>query len=249
MDDPTLSPARASATQAGACGLLGVWHGVEPGSEEAFDDWYDRQHHRERVGVPGFLRARRYLNAAQGPRYFNRYDVTGAEVLASPAYLDRVNHPTAWTRAMLHRYRDTARAVFRLAMRHGDADGGSLVTLRIPEGALQGTDEWLERCRAALQTLVSAPGVLGAECWLADAGATALRSEEKRLRPDVDAAVAQVLLVEGSDLDRVDRAVALHLLPLIPEGALADRFRLVYDLRGRPEPRRRQREDEEPCGS
>jgi hypothetical protein len=249
MDDPTLLPAHASDAQAGVRGLLGVWHGVEPGSEEAFDDWYDRQHHRERVGVPGFLRARRYLNAAQGPRYFNRYDVTGVQVLASPAYLDRLNHPTEWTRAMLPRYRDTTRGVFRLVSRLGDADGGSLVTLRIPDGALQGTDVWLERCRVALQTLTSAPGVLGAECWLADAGTTTLRSEEKRLRPDVDAMVAQVLLVEGSDLDRVDRAVALHLRPLIHEGALADRFRLVYDLRGRPEPRGQQRKDEVPCGS
>lgn len=233
MDDPTAPQARAPEAQ--ACGLLGVWHGVEPGSEDAFDEWYDRQHHRERVGVPGFLRARRYLNVAQGPRYFNRYDVAGAQVLASAAYLDRLNHPTDWTRAMLPRYRDTTRAVFRLDSRHGEADGGSLLTLRIPEGALQDAGDWLGRCRPALGALAATAGVLSAECWLADVEATTLRSEEKRLRPGTDAVVAQALLVEGSDLGRVDRAVTQHLLPLIPPGAVLDRFQWVFDLRQRLE--------------
>lgn len=212
-------------------GMLGVWHGVEPGFEDAFDDWYDRQHHRERVNVPGFLRARRYLNQGQGPRYFNRYDVTNAGVLASSAYLDRLNNPTEWTRSQLHRYRDTTRAVFELAGRFGDAEGGSLLTLRIPEGAIADFGAWATRLRDALRAIAAERGVLRAELWHGDAAASTLRSEEKRLRPGADTIVAQAMLIEGSDADRVRDAVGKLLLALLPPAVVVDSFRLVFDLR------------------
>lgn len=212
-------------------GMLGVWHGVEPGFEDAFDDWYDRQHHRERVNVPGFLRARRYLNQGQGPRYFNRYDVTDAGVLASPAYLERLNNPTEWTRAQLHHYRDTTRAVFGLAERFGDAEGGSLLSLRLAEGAIADSGAWATRLRDALRALAAERGVLRTELWLGDAAASTLRSEEKRLRPGADAIVAQAILVEGSDADRVRDAAGKRLLPLLPPAVAVDSLQLVFDLR------------------
>src|SRR5512139_868356 len=109
---PTPDPhRRARSTQ----GLLAIWHDVEAGFEPAIDEWYDRQHHQERVGIPGFARARRYLNLAAGPRYFSRYDVDDAAVLRSAAYLAALNHPTPWTQSVMPRYRNTTRAVFRLA--------------------------------------------------------------------------------------------------------------------------------------
>jgi hypothetical protein len=228
---PSLPAFPHDADNGRGLGLLGVWHGVEPGFEDAFDDWYDRQHHRERVSVPGFLRARRYLNLAAGPRYFNRYDVTDVDVLASPAYLDRLNSPTAWTRSQLPHYRDTTRAVFRLGERAGEAEGGSLVTLRLPEGAITDTAGWRDELRGSLAALVADRAVLRAELWLGDSAASTLRSEEKRLRPGPDAVVAQTLLIEGSDAAHVDSAVQKRLPGLLPPATVVDRFRLVFDLR------------------
>ncbi len=208
-------------------GLLAIWHGVEPGFEPSFDDWYDRQHHLERVGIPGFARARRYLNCGGGPRYFARYDVDDAAVLASAAYLDALNHPTPWTRALMPRYRGTTRSVFRFAAGAGNAEGAALVTLRLAGGEarsdLPGGDE--------LATLVAAPGVLRAELWEADAEVSTLRTEEKKLRAAADGVVGWAYLVEGSDMGRLVDAVARHLLPSLPVAATIDHYRLVFQLR------------------
>jgi hypothetical protein len=216
-----------------AVGLLGVWHGVEPGFERNFDEWYDREHHRERVGIDGFLRARRYVNLGRGPRFFCRYEVTDAGVLASAAYLHRVDNPTEWTRSLLPRYRDTTRAVFRSVARVGDAEGGSLVTLRVSDTTVADAEGWLDRALAALQPLCSDAGVLRVELWHADIAASGLRSEEKRLRPDADAVPAYAVLVEGSDVDRASDAVSARLLPLVARDAVVDRYRLAFALERR----------------
>jgi len=211
----------------GAEGLLAIWHGAEMEFESEFDDWYDRQHHPERVGIPGFERARRYLNLDGGPRYFSRYDVKSADVLASPAYLHALNHPTEWTRKLMPRYRNTTRAVFRFAGGVGDADGGELVTLRISGGAPDAVRTFGPQPMAAL---AQAPGVLKIEIWTADTAVSTLRTEEKKLRGSADDVVGQAILVEGSSIDRLTDAVARHLLPLLGATAKLDRYRFVYQL-------------------
>lgn len=209
-------------------GLLAIWHGVEPGFESSFDDWYDRQHHTERVEVAGFVRARRYVNLDTGPRYFSRYDVHDARVLASAPYLGSLNNPTEWTRTLMPRYRNTMRAVFRFVAGAGDADGGLLVTLRIGGGVAVVSHEFERR---KLAELAAAPGVLRVEVWKGDNAVSTLPTEEKKLRGAADGVVGQAILVEGSDIDRVTDAAARHLLPFLAAAATTDRYRLVYQLR------------------
>lgn len=208
-------------------GLLAIWHGVEPGFEPSFDDWYDRQHHLERVAIPGFARARRYLNCGDGPRYFARYDVDDAAVLASAAYLDALNHPTRWTRSLMPLYRGTTRSVFRFAAGAGDAEGAALVTLRLA-GGVTGSDL---PGGGELATLVAAPGVLRAELWEADTAVSTLRTEEKELRAAADGVVGWALLVEGSDMGRLVDAVARYVLPSLPAPATIDRYHFAFQLR------------------
>jgi len=208
-------------------GLLAIWHGTEAGFEPSFDDWYDRQHHLERVSIAGFARARRYVNLGAGPRYFSRYDVDNALVLASKAYLDALNNPTDWTRTLMPRYRNTTRAVFRFVTGAGDEEGGELVTLRLAGDAMDSTRAFGRREIAAL---VSAPGVLRVEIWRTDSAVSTLRTEEKKLRGTQDAVVEGAMLVEGSDGARLRDAVARHLLPYLAETATIDRYRFVYQL-------------------
>jgi hypothetical protein len=216
----------APSMHGAARGLLAIWHGAEPGYEPTFDDWYDRQHHRERVGIPGFRRARRYVNLGAGPRYFSRYDVDAPSVLASVPYLHALNHPTAWTQAVMPRYRNTTRAVFAYAGGAGDAEGGDLVTLRLAVGS----GEARVPSASELSRLVEAPGVLRVEVWRADRDVSSLRTEEKKLRGAADDVVAQAILVEGSAIDRVGDAVARHLLPLLDAVPIVDRYRFVFGL-------------------
>ena len=41
-------------------GVLAIWHTITPEGEAEYWRWHDREHIPERVGVPGFLRGRRY---------------------------------------------------------------------------------------------------------------------------------------------------------------------------------------------
>jgi hypothetical protein len=71
--------------------------------EEEFNAWYDEEHLVERLGVPGFRSARRWV--AEGKpgegRYLATYELDSAAVLTSAAYLARLNQPTPWTKRCL----------------------------------------------------------------------------------------------------------------------------------------------------
>jgi hypothetical protein len=68
--------------------------------EEEFNAWYDDEHIAERLAVPGYRSARRWV--AQGPpgqgKYLATYELDTAAVLQSPEYLQRLNDPTPWSR-------------------------------------------------------------------------------------------------------------------------------------------------------
>ncbi len=77
-----------------------------PGAmEEEFNAWYDTEHLPERLAIPGFRSARRWV-AAGAPgegKYLATYELDGAGVLQSPAYLERFANATPWTRRCLGR--------------------------------------------------------------------------------------------------------------------------------------------------
>ncbi|HET7362121.1 MAG TPA: hypothetical protein VFJ70_00975 [Burkholderiales bacterium] len=71
--------------------------------EEEFNAWYDTEHLPERLAIPGFLTARRWV-AAGAPgagKYLATYELDCAGVLQSPAYLERFANATPWTRRCL----------------------------------------------------------------------------------------------------------------------------------------------------
>lgn len=56
-------------------------------AEDEFHDWYDTEHIPERLAVPGFLNAERWLGAANPKQSVALYDLDTVGVLHSPAYL------------------------------------------------------------------------------------------------------------------------------------------------------------------
>jgi len=203
---------------------LGVWHGVAEGHEQAVDEWYNREHHFERIGIPGFLRARRYVNLGRGPRYFSRYDVTDVSVLARAPYLAALNNPSPWSQRIFPHYRSTVRGAFRVSGRHGSAEGGVIATLRFvsqpPELSPVG--------EALLKSLAEAQGVVRAEAWLVDVPATTPNTREKELRVSAEAYPASVLVLEGSRADGLAAAID-NILPAALRGtATIDMLQLVF---------------------
>jgi hypothetical protein len=82
-------------------GLLLVAIDVDPRHEAELNRWYDEEHIAERMAIPGFLRARRFVAVEGRPRYLALYDLASPAVLESAAYLHATGAAaTALTRRM-----------------------------------------------------------------------------------------------------------------------------------------------------
>ena len=82
-----------------------------------YNEWYDKEHLPRCVGIPGVLRARRYMSVActsgnAGPKYLTAYELTGPDVWESPAA--QVARKTAWTEKMRSLFSNTRRALYQL---------------------------------------------------------------------------------------------------------------------------------------
>ena len=70
-----------------AKGLLFMAFDFSTAHADEFHDWYDREHVPERLGVPGFLNAERWIAEDNPSVHVATYDLDNAAVLATPAYL------------------------------------------------------------------------------------------------------------------------------------------------------------------
>ena len=87
-------------------GFLLVLMQPPPALEEEFNAWYDTEHIAERLAVPGFETALRYVCIDGAPRYLAMYDLASPGVLKSPAYLKvGFGNASPWTRRVTSRVR------------------------------------------------------------------------------------------------------------------------------------------------
>lgn len=84
-------------------GLLLTLTEPPPAMEEEFNAWYDEEHLAERLSIPGFRSARRWVAdvPAGAGKYLATYELDSAAVLTSPAYLAKFENATPWTRRCL----------------------------------------------------------------------------------------------------------------------------------------------------
>lgn len=87
-------------------GMLCTRTDIDAADEAGFNCWYDKEHMEERVGIPGFLDARRYVAIRGRPKYLNLYETRSLAVLDSPPYLTRLANQTAWSMEMLGKVRN-----------------------------------------------------------------------------------------------------------------------------------------------
>jgi hypothetical protein len=69
-----------------AKGLLFMAFDFSTAHEDEFHDWYDLEHVPERLRVPGFLNAERWIDEQNPKIHVATYDLDNAGVLATPAY-------------------------------------------------------------------------------------------------------------------------------------------------------------------
>ncbi len=212
--------------------FLAFSHDVTPGDEPDWTEWHDREHVPERLGVPGFLRLRRYVGLGDEPRFFYFYETDDLDVLQSPAYLERLGNPTAWTKRCMPYVVNNKRTACRLTTTLGHGFGGALAVIDIgpAAGRADGLRRWLTE--TALPAALAATGVVGAHLGEADASATTVKTDEKKLLQAPDSMARWLVMVEGVDREAVAAASsrALGDAVLRAAGADPDIARGLYQL-------------------
>jgi hypothetical protein len=84
-------------------GLLLTLTEPPPAMEEEFNAWYDEEHLAERLAIPGFRSATRWVTDVPpgAGKYLATYELDSLKVLSSPAYLERFRNQTPWSRRCL----------------------------------------------------------------------------------------------------------------------------------------------------
>jgi hypothetical protein len=203
-------------------GAICIWNDITDEGRDAFYAWHLAEHMPERVGIPGFVRGRRYIatDAATAPEFFTLYEVATPEVLLGQDYANRLNAPTGWTRRATQAFRHTARALARVKASFGQGPGGILLSLRF--AVAEGEEETVaaQLSSEVLPKLAVLPQVTGAHLCLTNEAASSVKTAESRDRADIEAAPAWVVLVEGCNQAPLEQALAVLLASPAGDGLL-----------------------------
>ncbi len=213
-------------------GILMVVANVGGGDEAEFNRWYDCEHIRERVAIPGFLSAQRYVSTSDSRwKYLALYETESLQTLRSPAYLEALANQTELSKSILARFRDPQRSVGERTCTAGYGTGGVVSIARIRPKPGMGAA--LRRALSAeiLPQLVRQEGAIRASLVECDPALSRPVAEHPKggldvIRPDdwlltVDAAGA-----EPARFDAAALAGAEPVETLEPIGT----FRLLWDL-------------------
>jgi hypothetical protein len=89
--------------------------------DEEFNAWYNTEHVPERIAVPGFLTARRYVVEGTPGRYMAHYDLSDLSVLHTEPYANISRNPSPWTRRITHKLAENTRNEYELVQSIGQA--------------------------------------------------------------------------------------------------------------------------------
>jgi hypothetical protein len=178
-------------------GAVAIWHDVADEGRRNFYAWHGNEHMPERAGIPGFLRGRRYVAVDGSPEFFNLYETVSRFTVTGADYAVRLNAPTPWTTASVRHFRNVARSLCDVRASFGNGQGGLIATLRYtaPRTDIEAGRDRL--ARSVLPELAVEAGVAGCHLLVADEAASAVETEERKLRPGGTAIPRDILLVEG----------------------------------------------------
>jgi hypothetical protein len=180
-------------------GAVAIWHDIAPEGRAQFYAWHGHEHMPERAGIPGFVRGRRYVALEGSPEYFNLYETVSPKTVTGPDYLSRLNSPTPWTVDSVKHFRNVSRSLCSVAASHGDGHGGLIATFRYDVAGAQAAAHRLRMSRQVLPALSEVAGVAGCHLLVADEAASAVETEEKKVRAEKNLIPRWIVLVESWD--------------------------------------------------
>ena len=163
-------------------GAVAIWHDIVPEGREEFYAWHGSEHMPERVGIPGFLRGRRYAAIRADLEFFNLYEALSPQVVSGTDYQTRLNNPTPWTVAAVKHFRNVARSICRVGATFGAGHGGLCATWRYDVADDRAEAHRRAMVERVLPELAGRPGVAGVHLLIANAAASAVETAERRAR-------------------------------------------------------------------
>ena len=212
-------------------GILLVLNDIVAAAEDEFNRWYPQQHIPERLGLPGFRTARRYRALGSGPAYMAVYECDSVDVLGTKAYLERLAHPTEWTRKMMPSFRNMLRSACRQTWTQGTGIGGGAIVVQCTpvQSRQDAARRWVKGDLA--QDLMQSACTVRMSLWEADAAATGGPSPEMALRGGVDKSADWVLFLESIDVAKSAQMLQARL-PAAPQAGLSvdawNSYQLIY---------------------
>lgn len=211
-------------------GLVAIWNDIKPELREDFFEWHPREHMVERLGIPGFLRGRRYIAADGGVEFLTLYELTSTDVLLSDVYKTRLTNPTPWSTKTLPGFCNNERGACQIEFSDSYAMGGAMLTLRFE--AEEGREDALLAAlkNDVLPGIINTPRVTGVHLVKNDVALTGGNAGNQRGR--VITLPHLIVLIEGSGVDGV-KAAGDQFLPntrLVGLGAKPEITRELYRL-------------------
>ncbi len=207
-------------------GMLLTSMDVDAVDEAEFNRWYDREHLEERVAIPGFLEARRYIAHQGSPKYLSLYSTVEFDALDSPAYRAALANQTEWSKANISRFKNMIRAVARITISRGTGRGAVLGIIRLrPDARAK------DALRAALQDQLDPrdrDGIISMHLMEND---PALSKPLIDNASDSDPGAGDwFVLIDGTDVAAIEAAVTA--LIAAPKSAVISKgiYRLMWDL-------------------
>lgn len=160
-------------TQVGYGGLLTTWMDIPPEYEEEFNHWYNTEHIRERIDIPGFLNGRRYRSLEGGPKYFALYGLEEPDVVYRATYTQVRNNPTPWMCKIVGLFENFVRNVYEGMSSYGESSRqGAPYVLTVRVGISPDREEefntWYDEDH--VPALLNVEGVRGARRYRAVEG-------------------------------------------------------------------------------
>ncbi|WP_051481593.1 hypothetical protein [Paraburkholderia nodosa] len=189
--------------------IIVAWLDVPSEHERDLLDWHSREHLPERLAIDGFCRGRRFGNLASASRIFILYELRDRAVLYDEAYLERLNHPTPWTRQSMQHFHNSTRAAMRIDASIGRGIGAYLLTARFDTAHDDALRVWL--CEDLVPVLALRPGITAVHLATKDAVASDIDTVERRHSGTASEPAAIVLLVEAYSADVLSKIGAVEL--------------------------------------
>jgi hypothetical protein len=188
--------AQGHTMNAQAPGLTLVWTDIPEEVDADFNDWYNREHMRDRVlGVPGFLSGRRFVAFEGKPRYLAIYRTASIDVFRSEPYLALQRVPDDHSRRLIPLFRNTVKGFCRITAERGEGEGARLALVEL---SLSGCDRpALRRWAAAdlLRGMLACHNVVAAR--LAECDQDVVQTVTTQFMRKGDRFVDAVLLLEA----------------------------------------------------